>query len=95
MINLQELYEKITAFLVAFRSDNTFNSDLFDEIYADLKGVIEKWKAQESIPKLGFLCFANLIEFLARGSRFLSHDDCVKVENASISISELYIQLEE
>jgi hypothetical protein len=33
MVNLYELYEKMTEFCVTLRNDNTFNDKMFDEIH--------------------------------------------------------------
>jgi hypothetical protein len=52
-------------------------------------------KKQDCIPKRLFLSCIYLTDFLSGGSRFLSKQDSEKVEDACISLQELFDGLEE
>lgn len=44
-------------------------------------------------PKKGFLTIIELVEFLARSSNFLSKEDSIKTEDASIEIKDIINEL--
>ena len=95
MADFELLYKMVMEFFLQLRSNNRFDAPLYNEIYQQLSVLVEEWKTQNSIPKLAFVTCAYLVDTLAAGSRFLSNEDCIKVEDASIAINELIASLDD
>lgn len=94
---IDDLYEQITGengFLVKLRSENHFSETDYEEIIETIKSLVIIWKSQELIPKKGVLAICQLIDQLSGGNRFLSEEDALKVEDASIEVMEILDQLE-
>ncbi|MCP1225380.1 hypothetical protein [Sebaldella sp. S0638] len=95
MVDSREFQNKVIDFLVKLRNENTFDDRMYNEIYCILKELTEIWKKQDCIPKSFFLSCIYLTDSLAGGSRFLSEQDCEKIEDACNAIQELFVALEE
>lgn len=96
MIN--ELFELIVGeegLIVTLRCDNKFDEAKYGEIKAKLCTLVDEWKEQNEIPKKAMLAIVELIECLARSSRFLSEADVIRVEDASIEVKDILNELYE
>lgn len=89
---IDELYELVLGeegFLVKLRCKNVFDEKDYLKIKQLLKILINEWKSIEAIPKKGYLATIELVEYLARNNSFLSKEDSIKVEDASIEIKDI------
>jgi hypothetical protein len=86
---LWNLVQEEDGFLVKLRCKNEFDEKMYSEIKEITEKLVEEWKKQESIPKKGFLILIELIEFLSRGSNFLSEKDAIRVEDAELEIKDI------
>ena len=96
MVDLDALYKNVMDFCLKLRCENMFDNTLHITISEQFEALVEEWKTKESIPKYGFISFAFMLDRLSieSGSRFLSADDAIKVENAHITMQELYESLD-
>lgn len=89
---VDELYELVLGehgFVFELRCHNTFNNDKYFRIKNILNSLIIEWQQYDSIPKKAMLAIVELMFFIVGGNRFLSDDDRIKLEDASIEIYEL------
>lgn len=95
---LEELYQLVMGeegFIVTLRCDNLFDEAKYKDIKAMLCNLVEDWKNKEFIPKKAMLIIVELIECLVGGSRFLSKETAITVEDASIEIKDILNELYE
>lgn len=89
---IDELYDLVlgdNGFIIKLRCDNIFDENIFYKIKELLKKIISEWKSEEFVPKKGFLIIIELVEFLSRNSNFLTKEDFIKVEDASLEIKDI------
>lgn len=89
---IDELYELVLGeegFLVKLRCKNFFDEVEYSKIKQILKILVNEWISIDAIPKKGVLLTIELVEFLARNNSFLSKEDSIKVEDASIEIKDI------
>lgn len=89
---IDELYELVLGeegFLVKLRCKNFFDEVEYSKIKQILKSLVNEWSSIDAIPKKGVLLTIELVEFLARNNSFLSKEDSIKVEDASIEIKDI------
>ena len=89
---VDKLFELIVGedgFIVTMRCENKFD----EEKYADIKNMlcvlVSTWKEEHQISKKAMLAIIELIECLVGGSRFLSEEDSLRVEDASIEVKDI------
>lgn len=95
---IDELFELIVGedgFIVTLRCDNKFDEDKYTEIKNKLCTLIFEWKKNSQISKKALLAIVELIECLVGGSRFLSDNVAMRVEDASIEIKDILNELYE
>ena len=93
---VDDLYDLVlgeNGFLVKLRCKNEYDEIKYSEIKETMKNLVNQWKKMDSIPKKGFLTIIELVEFLARSSNFLSKEDSIKTEDASIEIKDIINEL--
>lgn len=89
---IDKLYNLILGdegFLLKLRCKNIFDEQQYLEIKRILNKLVKEWEVVDVIPKKGFLLVVELIEFLSRNSNFLSKEDFLKVEDASLEIKDI------
>lgn len=95
---VDELFELISGedgFIVTLRCDNKFDEDKYIEIRNKLYALVSVWKEEHQISKKAMLAIVELIECLVGGSRFLSEDEALRVEDASIEVKDIINELYE
>ena len=95
---VDELFELISGedgFIVTLRCDNKFDEDKYIEIRNKLYELVSVWKEEHQISKKAMLAIVELIECLVGGSRFLSEDEALRVEDASIEVKDIINELYE
>jgi len=93
-MGLDVFYTNAMDFFIKLRSANTFDDTLYSEIYTQIETLVEGWKTKDEIPKQAFITCIYLVDTLACGNRFLSDEDQIKVEDASIAVNELITTLD-
>jgi len=95
MVDLDSLYENVMDFSLKLRCENVFDDTLYAVISEQFEALVEEWKTKENIPKYGFITFVYMLDRLSieSGSRFMSADNVIKLENAHIAMQELYESL--
>lgn len=89
---VDELYELVlgeTGFVVEVRRDYSFNDAKYIRIKEILNKLINEWKQNDYIPKKALLVIVELMICLVGGNRFLSEEEALKLEDASIEINTL------
>ena len=89
---IDKFYELIVGengFILTMRCDNRFDEEKYVEIKNILKILVSDWKEKKEISKKAFLAIVELMECLVGGSRFLSEDEAIRVEDASIEIKDI------
>lgn len=89
---IDKFYELIVGengFILTLRCDNRFDEEKYVEIKNILKILVSDWKEKKEISKKAFLAIVELMECLVGGSRFLSEDEAIRVEDASIEIKDI------
>ena len=89
---IDKFYELVVGengFILIFRCDNRFDEEKYVEIKNILEILVGDWKEKKEIPKKAFLAIVELMECLVGGSRFLSEDAAIRVEDASIEIKDI------
>lgn len=95
---LEKLYELVMGeegVIVTLRCENRFDEEKYNDIKAILCDMVEDWKSKELVPKKAMLIMVELIECLVGGSRFLSYETAITVEDASIEIKDILNKLYE
>ena len=95
---VDELFELVLGekgFVVEVRCDDSFNDAKYNRIKEILIALITDWKQNEYIPKKAMLTIVELMICLVGGNRFLSKDEALKLEDASIEIECLLNNLYE
>lgn len=95
---VDELFELVLGekgFVVEVRCDYSFNNAKYKRIKEILVILINEWKQNEYIPKKAMLAIVELMICLVGGNRFLSEDEALKLEDASIEINILLNDLYE
>lgn len=93
-MNTNALEEKVFRFIVKLRSENSFDSGLFNLIYENITAEKGGWIETKSVPLQSFIGLMNLLDTLAGDNRFLNEKDSVLLEDAHDKVSELLIELE-
>lgn len=91
--NLYDLVLGKDGFLVKLRCKNEYDEIKYSKIKQTMKNLVNQWKKMDSIPKKDFLTIIEFVEFLSRNSNFLSKEDCIKIEDASIEIKDIINEL--
>lgn len=89
---IDKFYELIVGndgLILALRCDNRFDEEKYVEIKNILKILVSDWKEKKEISKKAFLAIVELMECLVGGSRFLSEDEAIRVEDACIEIKDI------
>ncbi len=89
---VDKFYELIVGndgLILTLRCDNRFDEEKYVEIKNILKILVSDWKEKKEISKKAFLAIVELTECLVGGSRFLSEDKAIRVEDASIEIKDI------
>lgn len=89
---IDKFYELIVGndgLILALRCDNRFDEEKYVEIKNILKILVSDWKEKKEISKKAFLAIVELMECLVGGSRFLSEDEAIRVEDAGIEIKDI------
>ena len=95
---VDELFELVlgeNGFDVEIRCEYSFNSAKYARIKELLSSLIAEWQQSEHIPKKAMLAIVELMICLVGGNRFLSEDEALKLEDASIEIECLLNRLYE
>ena len=98
IIMIEELFEMITGehgLVVTLRCENRFDEKKYLDIKEMICDLVSDWKQQQTIPKKAMLGIIELLECLVGGSRFLSENEAIKVEDASIEIKDILNELYE
>ena len=93
---VDDLYDLVlgeNGFLGKLRCKNEYDEIKYSKIKQTMKNLVNQWKVMDSVPKKGFLTIIELVEFLARSSNFLSKEDSIKTEDASIEIKDIINEL--
>ena len=93
-MDLYELYSQVMDFTLKLRNYNSFDDDLYNKIFRQLKILFKEWETAEFIPKSAFVSCLLLLDMLASGSRFWSDEVCIKAEDAVIALHELIADIE-
>lgn len=89
---VDEFYELIvgeSGFVVEVRCNYSFNDDKYSRIKIILSSLVEEWKRYDNVPKKAMLAIVELMICLVGGNRFLSEEEMMKLEDASIEINGL------
>lgn len=95
---VDELFELIAGedgFIVTLRCDNKFDEEKYTDIKNKLCVLVSAWKEEHQISKKAMLAIVELIECLVGGSRFLSEEEALRVEDASIEVKDIINELYE
>ena len=95
---VDELFELVLGeegFDVEIRCEYSFNDAKYVRIKEILSSLITEWQQNEYIPKKALLAIVELMICLVGGNRFLSKDEALKLEDASIEIECLLNNLYE
>lgn len=95
---VDELFELIAGedgFIVTLRCDNKFDEAKYADIKNKLCVLVSVWKEEHQISKKAMLAIVELIECLVGGSRFLSEEESLRVEDASIEVKDIINDLYE
>ena len=95
---VDEFFELITGengFIVSLRCDNFFNEEKYNKIKNRLSVFVSDWKKDYKSSEKAMLAIVELMECLVGGSRFLSKNMSIKLEDASIEIKDILNELYE
>lgn len=95
---IDELFEMITGeqgLVITLRCENRFDEKKYLNIKKMICSLVSDWKQQQAIPKKAMLGIIELLECLVGGSRFLSEDEAIRVEDAGIEIKDILNELYE
>ena len=95
---IDELFEMITGeqgLVITLSCKNRLDEKKYLDIKEMICGLVSEWKQQQTIPKKAMLGIIELLECLVGGSRFLSEDEAIKVEDDSIEIKDILNELYE
>ncbi len=87
---IDELYELILGkkgFVVEVRCNYQFNEEKYQRIVELLNILIVEWHSTDSIPKKAMLALIELMICLVGKNRFVSKEESIKLEDASIEIN--------
>lgn len=93
---INEFFELIVGedgFISTLRCDNIFDERMYSNIKSKLSNFVLEWKKQELVPKKAMMAIVELTEYLARGSNFLSENEAIRLENASLEIKDIINEL--
>ena len=76
------------------RCENTFDVNLYNNIKDILNKLVKKWKIEKVVSIKELIIITELVEHLARNSNFLSKQEQILVEDTSIEIREILINLD-
>lgn len=80
--------------LISLRVRNILDEVIYNKVKQYVISFVEEWKEQNTVQKKVFLALSDLIDALAGGSRFLSYEEAIKVEDASIEIQGIIHELD-
>lgn len=95
---IDELFELIAGedgLVITLRCENKFDEENYINIKKIISSLVSDWKHQQTIPKKAMMGIIELLECLVGSSRFLSEDEAIKVEDASIEIKDILNELYE
>lgn len=90
---LCELIQGEDGLLVELRMDLVFNEEKYQRIVELLDKLIAEWRRVDAIPKKAVLAIVDLMKDLVGGNRFLSEEESIRLEDASLEIYEMLISL--
>ena len=90
---LCELIQGENGFLVELRCHDHFNEEKYQRIVELLDKLIAEWRRVDAIPKKAMLAIIDLMNELVGGNRFLSEEESIRLEDASLEIYEMLISL--
>lgn len=90
---LCELIQGEEGLLVEIRMDLIFNEKKYKRIVELLNSLIGEWRKVDAIPKKAMLAIVDLMTYLVGNNRFLSEEESLKVEDASIEIYDMLMTL--
>lgn len=90
---LCELIQGEEGLLVEIRMDLIFNEKKYKRIVELLNSLIGEWRKVDAIPKKAMLAIVDLMTYLVGNNRFLSEEESLKVEDASIEIYDILMTL--
>lgn len=90
---LCELIQGEDGLLVELRMDLVFNEEKYQRIVELLDKLIAEWRKVDAIPKKAVLAIVDLMNDLVGGNRFLSEEESIRLEDASLEIYEMLISL--
>ena len=93
-MNFSDMVLGKNGLLIELRCNNTFNEQTFADITDYLNEHLSEWKTSGSIPVADAVSIFNLIDELAGGSRFLSEETALRVEDAALEIQDIISALE-
>lgn len=90
---LCELIQGEEGLLVEIRMDLIFNEKKYQRIVELLNQLIGEWRKVDTIPKKAMIAIVDLMIYLVGNNRFLSEEESLKVEDASIEIYDMLMTL--
>ena len=90
---LCELIQGEEGLLVEIRMDLIFNEKKYQRIVELLNQLIGEWRKVDTIPKKAMIAIVDLMIDLVGNNRFLSEEESLKVEDASIEIYDMLMTL--
>ena len=90
---LCELIQGEDGLLVELRMELMFNDKKYQRIVELLNLLIGEWSEVDTIPKKALIAIVDLLNCLVGNNRFLSEEESLKVENASIEIYDMLMTL--
>lgn len=89
---VDELFELIlgeNGFVVEVRCNYSFNDDKYKRIKIILSSLVKDWEQYDNVPKKAMLAIVELMICLVGENRFLTEEEMMKLEDASIEINSL------
>lgn len=90
---LCELIQGEDGLLVELRMELMFNDKKYQRIVELLNQLIGEWRKVDTIPKKAMIAIVDLMIYLVGNNRFLSEEESLKVEDASIEIYDMLMTL--
>lgn len=90
---LCELIQGEEGLLVELRMELMFNDQKYQRIVELLNLLIGEWRKVDAIPKKAMLAIVDLMTVLVGNNRYLSEEESLKVEDASIEIYDMLMTL--
>lgn len=90
---LCELIQGEEGLLVELRMELMFNDKKYQRIVELLNLLIGEWRKVDAIPKKAMLAIVDLMTVLVGNNRYLSEEESLKVEDASLEIYDMLMKL--